>query len=242
MVAYEVVLLTIIWVVLLAGEIFSPDPSNITMTKEDWEIFMALNLVAIFLTLIPTLLLAFFGYQIFRKNKMEHKHEIVKFSPAFYNEDGVYCKDEWTSVSDIGKCFNGDVLTKEEYFAVESNYVDAVCEILQVTGTDSQTIEYIEKDDEWIEKQMENSKIPEQDLPLLPVAKSLREGQTIGLMEFRDAMRLCLREYIYAVFTNRARNLKIEFGYDYYMYVDCPLSKERLSDITTRHSLFLDPR
>lgn len=173
---------------------------------------------------------------------MEHQHEIVKYNPAFYNEDGVYCKDEWTSVSDIGKCFNGNVLTKEEYFAVENNYVDAVCEILQVVGTDNLTIEYIEKDDEWIEEQMVNSKIPEQDFQLLPNAKGLKQGQIMSVNEFRNTARLCLREYIYIIFSSRAYNLKIEFGYDYYMYIACPLSKEKLSDITTRHSLFLDPR
>lgn len=173
---------------------------------------------------------------------MEHQYEIVKYNPAFYNEDGVYCKDEWTSVSDIGKSFNGKVLTQEEYFAVENNYVDAVCDILQVVGADSLTIEYIEKQDEWIEEQMANSKIPEQDFQLLPNAKSLKQGQIMSVNEFRNVVRLCLREYIYAIFSSRVYNLKIKFGYDYYMYVECHLSREQLSDITTRHSLFLDPR
>ncbi|MCR9011129.1 hypothetical protein [Gabonibacter chumensis] len=173
---------------------------------------------------------------------MRHQHEIVKYNPAFYNEDSVYCKDEWTSVSDIGKCFNGKVLTQEEYFAVENNYIDAVCEILQVVGADSLTIEYIEKQDEWIEEQMVNSKIPEQDFQLLPIAKSLKQGQTMSVNKFCNAARLCLREYIYAIFSSQSCNLKIKFGYDYYMYIECPLCKEKLSDITARHSLFLDPR
>lgn len=173
---------------------------------------------------------------------MQNRHEIVKYNPAFYNEGGVYCKDEWTSVSDIGKSFNGKVLTQEEYFAVENKYVDAVCEILQVVGADSLTIEYIEKQDKWIEEQMANSNIPEQDFQLLPNAKSLKQGQTMSVNGFRNAARLCLREYIYAIFSSQACNLKIEFGYDYYMYIECPLSKEKLSDITARHSLFLDPR
>lgn len=172
----------------------------------------------------------------------EHQHEIVKYNPVFYNDNGVYCKDEWTSVSDIGKSFNGKVLTKEEYFVVENDYVDAVCEILQVVGADSLTIEYIEKCDDWIEEQMVISKITEQDFKLFALGKNLKQGQTIGINEFRNSVQLCLREYIYVIFSNRACNLKIKFGYDYYMYVECLLSKEKLSEITARHSLFLDPR
>lgn len=45
--------------------------------------------------------------------------EIVKYQPQYY-KDGVYTKNEWISVSDIGESFDGEVLTKEEYLMVES--------------------------------------------------------------------------------------------------------------------------
>lgn len=62
---YEIIILTTIWVILLVGKIFD-NPSNIAMTMEDWHILIALNVGVIFFTLIPTLFLAFFGYQVFR--------------------------------------------------------------------------------------------------------------------------------------------------------------------------------
>ena len=65
--------------------------------------------------------------------------EIVKYQPKYY-KDGVYTKDEWISVSDIGKNFDGEVLTKEEYLRVESAYVDTVKELLEISGVKFLTI------------------------------------------------------------------------------------------------------
>ena len=35
---------------------------------------------------------------------------ITKYNPAFRDERGAYLKDEWTSVSDVGKSFGDEVL------------------------------------------------------------------------------------------------------------------------------------
>ena len=59
--------------------------------------------------------------------------EIVKYQPQYY-KDRVYTKNEWISVSDIGRNFDGEVLTNEEYLRVESAYVDTVKELLEVSG------------------------------------------------------------------------------------------------------------
>lgn len=48
---------------------------------------------------------------------------IIKYNPAFRDERGAYLKDEWTSVSDVGKSFDGEVLTFEEYYKIENAYV-----------------------------------------------------------------------------------------------------------------------
>lgn len=64
---YEIVLLMTIWIfmaILSIGDFHNS--SNNAMTMEDWHIIIAFNIGVIFFTLIPTLLLAFFGYQIFR--------------------------------------------------------------------------------------------------------------------------------------------------------------------------------
>jgi hypothetical protein len=65
--------------------------------------------------------------------------EIVKYKPQYY-KDGIYTKNEWISVSDIGSSFDGEVLTKEEYLRVEAAYVDTVKELLEISGVKFLTI------------------------------------------------------------------------------------------------------
>ena len=39
-------------------------------------------------------------------------HEIVKYPPEGYDDNGVNFRDEWTDFSDIGKAVGGVVLTR----------------------------------------------------------------------------------------------------------------------------------
>ena len=38
---------------------------------------------------------------------LKESHEIVKYAPQYYDENGAYQKDEWTCFSDIGKEYEG---------------------------------------------------------------------------------------------------------------------------------------
>lgn len=49
-------------------------------------------------------------------------HEIVKYPPSGYNKDGIYMYDDWTSISDIGKSFNGKIFSAKDYLKVENQY------------------------------------------------------------------------------------------------------------------------
>lgn len=51
---------------------------------------------------------------------------ITKYNPKFRNELGHYQKKEWTSVSDIGKIFEGKQLTVEEYLNTENLYINSI--------------------------------------------------------------------------------------------------------------------
>lgn len=169
-------------------------------------------------------------------------HEIVKYSPRFYDVNGVYHKNEWTSCSEIGKTFDGKKLTAEEYFTTENNYIDTACEIIRVAGSTCMKVEYLEKDEEWIEKQMNASKIREQNLLLLPTALKVKQGDLLSIIEFSEVARLCLREYLYGEFVDMNYQLRIIFGYDYYMSIESDLDNGVLKRIANKHSLFLDPR
>ena len=44
------------------------------------------------------------------------------------------------------------------------------------------------------------------------------------------------------VLENNKYEILIEFGYDYYMYVDCKLTKSHLKEIVENEGLYLDSR
>ena len=112
-------------------------------------------------------------------------HEIVKYSPLFYDANGVFHKNEWTSCSEIGKSFDGKKLTTEEYFTTENNYILAMCEIIRVTGSAHMTVEYLEKDELWIEQRMKTSKIR-----VVTFANSIK-GETRRQVKYKRVFRSC---------------------------------------------------
>ena len=71
-------------------------------------------------------------------------HEIVKYAPSGYNKDGIYTSDDWTSISDIGKSFNGKILSVKDYLKVEEQYVNTVLMIMSALDCECLAIEYIE--------------------------------------------------------------------------------------------------
>lgn len=50
------------------------------------------------------------------------EYRISKYDPQF-RVNGSYQKNEWTSISDIGKVFDDGVLTLAEYLRVENEYI-----------------------------------------------------------------------------------------------------------------------
>ena len=130
---------------------------------------------------------------------------ITKYDPKNRNLDGIYLKDEWTRYSDIGKTFEGNIVTQDEYLKFEASYIKAVLllmdclqvEVLQVAG---------------LEKVMKNP-------------KAVYIGDTvIKNNEFypKETIPLILQSILRNKFWCRLISnnlLYIQTGWDYYMYV-----------------------
>ncbi len=58
------------------------------------------------------------------------EYRITKYNPI-NRIDGVYMKDEWTSVSDIGKVFGGTMLSEDVYLKTEQAYIDCCIELIE---------------------------------------------------------------------------------------------------------------
>ncbi|MCB2377644.1 hypothetical protein LGH70_08625 [Hymenobacter sp. BT635] len=148
-------------------------------------------------------------------------YRITKFDPAKRDKAGAYTDHaEWTSISDIGKSKYGSP-TYEEYEKVEMAYVAAITIVLAVNNIQSLSIDslglYTSRAD------FESFKTSER-LRNLAVAfdrdmAGLKEGQAVPVTQIDQLIRLRLREIIWMDLI--APQVKVEFGYDYYMYVTC---------------------
>ena len=168
-------------------------------------------------------------------------HEIVKYPPSGYNKDGIYTSDDWTSISDIGKSFNGKIFSVKDYLKVEEQYVNTVLMIMSALDCEYLTIEYIEVNQDEMANDIEiyGKKYGVSITGTLP---KLKKGTRLSRINIPNVLRLCLRELCYIVFSCKSKKLKFYFSYEYYLNVKCPIDRNILSQIVKKNNLYLDPR
>lgn len=133
---------------------------------------------------------------------------ITKYDPKLRNADDSFSEDEWTSVHDVGKIFEGKIFTLEEYLRVESYYIKAVEMIISDIQGEFLQIENLEK-------AYYTGEIPSE---LTDLYEGLRSGMTIHASAIGSLLKLILREFVWCELV--CMNCIIHFGYDYYMYVN----------------------
>src|SRR3990167_6936831 len=138
-------------------------------------------------------------------------YRVTKYNPLFRNENGAYQKDEWTSYSDIGKVFDGQVLTPTNYLQVEDSYIKAIGLFMEFLTADSLTVVGLEK----------NSAPEKKDalfsVEMLNIYYAIGENEVISQKTILTIARLCLRSNIWCRL--ESDKMFVHFGYDYYMYV-----------------------
>ena len=152
------------------------------------------------------------------------KDEIVKYKPEGYTKDGVYTLDEWTDYSCIGNTFSGHLLSREEYLQVENNYVQCVKDILRIADCYYVTIGWL-----WRKNIKLNNRV-------------LHSGSRLRIQDIDNIIKGNLRGSIEWILVNLSKKVQIDFGWDYYMHVICPISKSKLNKIVRAHGLYLNPR
>jgi len=160
-------------------------------------------------------------------SKTEYAYCITKYNPLYRNTGGGYEREEWTEVGDIGK-----KITKNEYLKVEMNYLKAIKLIIE--NEELFTITKLEKYSDIIShKELPFSQKEILFFNNLYNHKKLNKQQTI------IASKLILRNEFWAVL--KSKNVKIEFGYDYYMYilVKIPLTEAVINNIQSQN-LFIE--
>lgn len=157
---------------------------------------------------------------------------ITKYNPAFRDERGAYLKDEWTSLSDVGKSFDWEVLTFEAYRKIEDAYVSTALSFVSEAGLDGLTITHLET------KRVSGARAED----LWGIAfdpKLARTGAVISVEALDDVCRLALREVLWCKLES-GDGFYIHFGYDYYMYVGGRVPSERSIAHGRRQGLFVE--
>ncbi len=129
---------------------------------------------------------------------------ISKYNPIYRDKSGSYTKEDWTSISDIGKIFEGSKLALKDYLFIENKYVDLLINILKQNDINSLIVNELEVYE--FEKYDSELKIKND--------KEYKNYNDIGTI-----IKLSLRENMWCKLLGR-NNFRITFGYDYYVYVD----------------------
>ena len=150
------------------------------------------------------------------------KYSITKY---FRNEKQ---KEEWTSISDIGKVYDGMELDTKEYKRVEDAYVNAILEIAQYMNIDTVRIKDVFR---WKDLKKEvTSDVSKQELyrnSLLSTYEYLNNNSIITISDLDNIIRLELREDIGGLLY-ASDHLKIFIGDDFMMGVHSSVSLEPL--------------
>lgn len=145
-----------------------------------------------------------------------NEFRISKYDTAF-RLNGIYQKEEWTSICDIGKTYGGNIFTYNDYICAENAYIrfiEEVCSILKIQFLKVSGLEDYRK-----------------------VCK-ISDKQIIGIDEILNVSRDCLREVYWCRL--ESEQLFFHFGYDYYMYVGSKLSYSHIKNMADRCGLFVE--
>lgn len=162
---------------------------------------------------------------------------ISKYDPR-YRVSGTYTRNEWTSVSDIGKRYGEYLFVGKDYLCMENNYISCIMELISYVPGDRFVIRHYEH----------QGRIPFMlRIKLTRALKSglyflrkplWKNGQVLSTKDIPAFATDCLRERCWGVIYGK--RMSIRFGYDYYMYVDSALPSSLVVDIAHKHNLFCE--
>ncbi len=143
-----------------------------------------------------------------------NRYRITKYNPELRDENGYYFKNEWTSVCEIGKVFSDGIFTLDDYLKTESKYIQTLKAILEENKISKLIINNLEKYD--ADKAFPPLSSADKDF-----FDKVKNNLCIDLSEIEQITKLSLRELLWCQLHSESKNLVVEFGYDYYMYINC---------------------
>ena len=165
-----------------------------------------------------------------------HSWRITKYNPINRDEKGIYLKDEWISLYDVGSIFDNKEFTIADYKLVEDSYIKAILLLMDLNNIISMNVIGLEKF-RVILKIESFHEIYSSDMRNL--YKKIKTNDKLDLKELECLFRLILREHLWCKF-EYADIMFVHFGYDYYMYIGSQLSNENVLESITKSGLFIE--
>jgi hypothetical protein len=150
---------------------------------------------------------------------MVFEFRVTKYDPAHRDHRGAYSRDDWTSISDIGRSFNGTFLTESEYCRVENGYAAVATAFLREAGIDKLDVVGIEN--------------------AASVRPQIAEGSSVDLDGVAEVVRCLLREQFWCKL--EGPRAFVHVGYDFYMYVGVSRECRDAERLARQLGLFVEP-
>lgn len=149
-----------------------------------------------------------------------HYFRITKYNPKYRNELGHYTMNDWTSFSDIGKLFDGKLLSYADYENVEASYISAILMLLKRSKVKTLKIAYIEN-------HLESVVAP-------------KKNDVFDLNRVVNVFKSVLRNEYWCTLISEDENVYVHFGYDFYMYISVPIASKNSIDKIESSGLFVE--
>lgn len=129
---------------------------------------------------------------------MRHQFRMTKYDPALRDLAGAFTGEDWTSISDIGECFGGEVLTLARYLDVENAHLAVIAEFLD---------------------EAEVSQLAVKNVGIgIASDEALRNGNVVDKVDAIEIVRRNLREEISCQLEDSGR-FYLHIGFDYSCYL-----------------------
>ena len=143
--------------------------------------------------------------------KVKYCWRITKYDPKKRNSKGWFLEDTWISYGDIGRVYQEEVLTYDEYLRVETLYINAIVQFMTSLNVSHLQVKYLENHGSINED-------PSVDKAEVMFVNALKENDLLSLAQVKMASKLILREYFWCKLISK-HTMFVHFGYDYYMYI-----------------------
>ncbi|WIV19864.1 hypothetical protein QPK24_03750 [Paenibacillus polygoni] len=169
-----------------------------------------------------------------------YKYAITKYNPHFRDEEGRYLKEDWIAISDIGKLFDGEMLTADHYMKIEDSYIQAIQMVMEYMKIPFLMVNQVARSfsyDTFMEMNEQYRELYSKEL--LETYTHIKDLDELDKEQVGSFCRLVLREDMWAK-VYYPRRMKVFIAYDYLMGIHTSKSIETIIPLIEQLGLFVE--